>query len=101
MSCATTSVKSSRSHTEIPSLIASHFHPAFDAETGWAIIRGSARTTSTVDATIPFTRTQRITTTIEAARMSPAPDGRLIIAKVRRLLAAAAAEVHPQGPRPL
>jgi len=76
-------------------LIASHFQPAVDAVAGSASIRSSARVTSTVDATVPFTRTQAITTTREAARISPAPVGRLIIAKVRRLLAAPPVKMHP------
>ena len=55
----------------------------------------SARPISKVAAIVPFTRTQAITTSLDAARTSPAPVGRLIIAKVRRLLVAPPVKTQP------
>ena len=88
-------MKSSRSHTEIPILIASHFQPFVETDRGSATIRSAARLSSIKDARLPFISTHARTTDLETVRSRPAPLGRLIIANVRRLLAAPPVKTHP------
>src|SRR3990172_9443420 len=95
----TVSVNSSRTHTEIPILIASHFQPL--TPKGLAIHLSSARISSMVESTRLFTTTQPNTINAEIVRNSPVPLGRLIFAKLKRLLSAPPVNTHPYALPPL
>ncbi len=75
--------------------MASHFQPRAPSRTGSAMKRSSARPTSTAVKVTHFRSTQPRTTKADTARSRPVPVGRLMTAKVNRLLAAPPVNTQP------
>src|SRR2546428_11927192 len=71
MSRATASVNSSRTHTERPTLMASHFQPRRHSPTGSAMSRSTARVSSTAVITVLLSATQASTIRPESAAAAP------------------------------
>ena len=75
--------------------MASHLKPRRHSRTGSARSRSTARASSTAVMTVLLSATQASTTTADSAARRPLPEGRFMMANVKRLSTAPPVKTQP------